>query len=136
MLFKSYFHFVIFSAISNKLFYIIHPALNFSYYTFPLFYHLYHFLGSYSLFLRLSFYLTHETQVFYILTFHILICSVFGDDFIVFVVWVSFILPYVFFRFSFNLCSLELFVIYLKIFVCLSFSASHLETPPPRITLN
>lgn len=90
-----------FSAISNKLFYIIHPALNFSYYTFPLFYHLYHFLLSYSLFLKLSFYLTHETRVFYILTFNILICSVFGDDFIVFVVWVSFILPYVFFLFLF-----------------------------------
>ena len=30
--------------------------------------------------------LTHETQVFYILTFNILICSVFGDDFTVFVV--------------------------------------------------
>lgn len=41
-----------------------------------------------------------------------------------------------FFFFFFNLCSLELFVIYLKIFVCLCFSASHLETPLPSITLN
>lgn len=80
-------------------------------------------------------------QVFYILNLNILIRNIFEELILLFLRSESHGAFYVgfFFFLSFpflKLCSLEFFGIYLRIFVHLSFSASHLEALLPRITLN
>lgn len=106
---------------------------------FPLFYHLPHFLISYSFLLKLSFYIIHGTQVLYILSFNLLVCSIFEDLILLFLQSESFLVPCGLFFFSFPIFKAVFFRILWNLLenVCVSFFFRQpFEALLPRITLN